>query len=105
MEKRTFERIPVSLAGEILTGGIPNEVTITDVSESGLCSIIMTRNVPVDFMPQSKFDITIQSDSRETIYLSCEERWSNTISNGLIKRIGWKINNPPAQYNDLIKSL
>ncbi len=105
MEKRTFERIPVSLAADLLSGGIPNEDIITDVSESGLFAIIMTRNVPVDLLPNSKFDISIQLDSQETIYLSCEERWSNTISNGLIKRIGWVINNPPAQYNDLLKSL
>lgn len=105
MENRAYKRTHVSLAGELCSDDILYAVFITDVSERGLCSIISTFNVPADLIPNAKFNLKIQLNSKETINLSCEERWSKIINNGSIKRIGWEINNPPAQYSDLLKTL
>ena len=101
-EKRAYKRIPVSLQGELFTGDIIYAAFITDVSESGLSSIITPLSIPVDVTPKSKSDIKVRLDSGEIINLSCEKRWSRKIGDGFTKKIGMEIINAHVQYKNLL---
>jgi hypothetical protein len=107
MEKRPLEKIHVNLYVKIILGGETYYGYIDDVAQEGdeyliTCVIKVSKN----FTPEKIAKIYFQIPSGETINLSCAIRWFLISQyDNKTEVIGMKIMNPPAKYEEFIRSL
>jgi hypothetical protein len=106
MEKRVYKRIPVSLEAELITDDIRYVAFVGNLSENGINTIITPLKATTDFSPGTDLLLKFQLPSGEAVLLNCKKRWSYAISTqGLTKKMGMEIINPPEKYREFLHSL
>jgi hypothetical protein len=106
VEKRCFNRIPVSLEAELISDDKNHAAIVEDISENGLKIIIAPIKHKINFTPEIKLELKLHLPSGEPLNLSCKKKWLYKISaHGSTMRIGIEIIEPPTQYKKFLTTL
>ncbi|TNF53614.1 PilZ domain-containing protein [bacterium] len=106
MEKRAYQRIPVSFEADILSTYRDSATFIGNLSPHGLYLIAAHMVGDKDLACTSEIDLYFKTHTGEKLNLHCKRRWSYAITpNSLINRIGMEIIDPPEKYKEFLNIL
>jgi hypothetical protein len=108
MEKRACERIPVSLAAKLVSGGKSYAGIIGDLSKNSIYMRSVLTKTAIDFNPETTLELKFQPPSGETLNLHCEALWLHlykTPSHGLTNSMCLRIIDPSPKYKEFLQTL
>ncbi len=108
MEKRRSKRKQVSLNGNFICENAAYDFFIENLSENGLHLISASKNGVISFIPETTFELNLNSalDGKKNLF--CEIRWvhiNKTPIHGYTYRLGSEILQQPSEYLDFLNNL
>jgi hypothetical protein len=106
VEKRIYQRTPVSIEAELISDYLNFAAFIGNLSACGIYIITIHTEDRMDFTHEIPLELKFKIPSGEILNLHCKKRWSSTFtSKSVLGRMGMEIIDPPAEYTEYLKSL
>ena len=108
MEKRRSKRKQVLLEGNFICESVTYDFFIENVSENGLHLISASKNGIISFIPETTFELNLNSSLAGKTNLCCEIRWvhiNKTPIHGFTYRMGSEILHQPSEYLEFLNNL
>lgn len=105
MNRRSSERINVSLDAEIISGGLNYTASTKNISEIGVCVNTAPTDLVIHFPAEIIIELRLRSISGDFLSLNCKLAWAmNTLLNDKAYSLGMEVMNPPSEYKKLYKN-
>ncbi|MEN8265216.1 MAG: PilZ domain-containing protein [Nitrospirota bacterium] len=104
MERRSSQRIVVTLDAELILNDTSFAGVIENISKEGLYIKILPSEKLIEFISGTKIEIKIQLSSGEILNLHCMViRSEKILPDSLTSYVGMEIIDPPSEYEDFLK--
>ncbi len=108
IEKRRYERKPLSLKAELTVGKENYSCVIQNLSEYGAYIEVAPLMISVEFYTDTRVELKYQLPSGKLFNLNGEIKWTRVDSSGsdhFVHHIGIEILTPPAEFVEFVSTI